>query len=196
MSKKPFLILVVFVVFSMVVMPSHAQETTCSESYTVQADDWLSKVAERYLGDMMAYLSIVEATNAMASTDESFVTINNPDLIEIGQKLCIPSEAEATTEKKSTTVDEAGSEEETMVDQTLVRQPEGDIEAFWDEFDWTDLTEAEQALWGQLGWDEASWQEETEAPASKGALWSELTDEERTTAEQLGYNEQLWGAIE
>lgn len=78
-----------------------------------------------------------------------------------------------------------------------VRQPvEGDnLEAFWDEFDWTDLTPAEQALWGLLGWDEASWQGETDEPASESKDWSELTNEERSAAEQLGYDETYWDSL-
>lgn len=40
-----------------------------------------------------------------------------------------------------------------------VRQPAAgaDLETFWNDFDWADLTETEQTLWGQLGWDEISW---------------------------------------
>jgi hypothetical protein len=36
---------------------------------------------------------IVEATNARAAEDVSFVVIDNPDLIEVGQKLWIPAQA-------------------------------------------------------------------------------------------------------
>lgn len=66
------------------------QGVTCENEYVVQADDWLSKLADRYYSDMLAYPAIVAATNQMAATDDSFTTITNPDVIEIGQKLCIP----------------------------------------------------------------------------------------------------------
>ncbi len=77
---------------------------------------------------------------------------------------------------------------------SAVRQPQGDedLEAFWDKFDWTDLTPAEQALWQSLGWDEARWQGRADEPASESKRWSELTTEERSAAEQLGYDEQFW----
>ena len=60
------------------------------EEYIVQANDWLSKIALKYYGDMFAYPVIVEATNAKAAEDDSFTVIDNPDLIEAGQKLWIP----------------------------------------------------------------------------------------------------------
>lgn len=68
---------------------------TCEQDYVVQADDWLSKLADKYFGDVLAYPAIFEATNAAAQSDASYATIANPDLIEIGWKLCIPSAADA-----------------------------------------------------------------------------------------------------
>ena len=65
------------------------------ETYTVQKDDWLSKIAEKEYGDPMAYPVIVEATNAKAAEDDSFSVINDPDVIEVGQKLWLPAQAEA-----------------------------------------------------------------------------------------------------
>lgn len=73
------------------------QMVTCQETYVVQADDWLSKLADRYFGDVFAYPAIVMATNLMAPTDSSFTNIANPDVIEVGQTLCIPG-AEAVEE--------------------------------------------------------------------------------------------------
>lgn len=68
-------------------------QTETGTVYTVQKDDWLSKIAQKYYGDMVAYPVIVEATNARAAEDSSFAVIENPDLIEIGQKLWIPDVA-------------------------------------------------------------------------------------------------------
>jgi len=78
-------------------VPSHAQDegAACEDTYTVQADDWLSKVADRFLGNVLAYPAIVDATNAISAEDDSFTAIQNADIIEVGQKLCIPSSAEA-----------------------------------------------------------------------------------------------------
>jgi len=65
--------------------------TPGSEVYIVQADDWLSKLAQKYYGDALAYPAIVEATNAKAAEDTTFAPITNPDVIEVGQKLWIPT---------------------------------------------------------------------------------------------------------
>jgi iron(III) transport system substrate-binding protein len=62
----------------------------------IQADDWLSKLAEKFYGDPLAYPAIVEATNARAAGDTSYSAINNPDSIEVGQKLFIPTAQEAS----------------------------------------------------------------------------------------------------
>jgi para-nitrobenzyl esterase len=71
--------------------PSHQESE--GEVYTVQAGDWLSKLAEKYYGDPLAFPVIVEATNTKAAEDSSFGVIDNPDLIEVGQKLWIPTQA-------------------------------------------------------------------------------------------------------
>jgi len=65
------------------------------QEYVVQVDDWLSKIAEKEYGDPLAYPAIVEATNAKAAEDDSFAVIDNPDLIEVGQKLWLPTTAES-----------------------------------------------------------------------------------------------------
>ena len=54
-------------------------ERITGDTYTVQADDWLSKIAGRAYGDVMAYQRIAAANN-----------ITNPDAIEVGMTLKIP----------------------------------------------------------------------------------------------------------
>ena len=71
------------------------QMAVCERDHTVQADDWLSKLADKYYGDILAYPAIVDATNAVAQSDGSYAAIANPDLIEIGWTLCIPSGTDA-----------------------------------------------------------------------------------------------------
>ena len=61
----------------------------CDVEYTVQAGDWLSKIAEKYFGDVLAYNQIVSATNSQ--TDDRFADIEDPDLIEPAWLLCIPA---------------------------------------------------------------------------------------------------------
>lgn len=60
------------------------------QNYVVQADDWLSKLADKFYGAPLVYPVIVEATNLRAAQDGSFTRIDDPDLIRIGQKLFIP----------------------------------------------------------------------------------------------------------
>jgi hypothetical protein len=61
----------------------------CDVEYTVQAGDWLSKIAEEYYGDPLAYPVLVEA--AVASADDNYHDITDPDLIEPGWMICIPA---------------------------------------------------------------------------------------------------------
>jgi molybdate transport system substrate-binding protein len=71
------------------------QEIACAEEYTVQADDWLSKIADKFLGDRLAFPAIYEATNQQHTVDPAFAQIANPDLVEIGWQLCIPTTEQA-----------------------------------------------------------------------------------------------------
>ncbi|MFQ5611413.1 MAG: CotH kinase family protein [Anaerolineae bacterium] len=67
----------------------------CVEEHTVQADDLLSAIADRFYGDLFAYTAIVEATNAAAQRDDKYASIADADVIEVGQVLCIPGEEDA-----------------------------------------------------------------------------------------------------
>ncbi|MCB0154290.1 MAG: LysM peptidoglycan-binding domain-containing protein, partial [Anaerolineae bacterium] len=66
---------------------SPVQQT--GQEYTVQADDWLSKLAEKNYGDVLAWPVIWKATLAKAEADDSFAMITDPNIIEVGQKLWI-----------------------------------------------------------------------------------------------------------
>jgi molybdate transport system substrate-binding protein len=72
-----------------------AQEIACAEEYTVQVDDWLSKISEKLLGNVLAYPAIAEATNQKHAGDDSFAEISHPDVIEVGWKLCVPGAEDA-----------------------------------------------------------------------------------------------------
>lgn len=72
-----------------------AQSNECVQEATVQADDWLSKLAEKYYGDPLAFPAIVAATNQKNDEDSSFARIDNPDVIEPGWKLCIVTPEQA-----------------------------------------------------------------------------------------------------
>src|SRR5262245_5485832 len=90
------LIRLLLVFLPLLVMPNRVlavppQQAPGGEEYTVQAGDWLTKIAEKYFGRALDYPAIIEATNAKAATDNSFAAITNPDVIVVGQKLWIPT---------------------------------------------------------------------------------------------------------
>ena len=61
------------------------------DAYTVQSGDWLITLAQEFYDDPLAWPTIWVATNAKAQEDNSYTAIVDPNLIEIGQKLWIPS---------------------------------------------------------------------------------------------------------
>jgi tungstate transport system substrate-binding protein len=75
--------------------PPLQEEVVCEQEVTVQADDWLSKIAEKVYGVVQSYPAIADATNAKNAEDSSFAKIENVDVIEVGWKLCIPTPADA-----------------------------------------------------------------------------------------------------
>jgi len=79
---------------STAVIASPSQQTG-GKAYTVQKDDWLSKLADKEYGDPYAWEAIYYYTNLMAKEDETYNFIANPNLIEIGWTLYIPSAEEA-----------------------------------------------------------------------------------------------------
>jgi tungstate transport system substrate-binding protein len=90
-----FLILVTLTLSPVALAAPWAQEAAaCEQEYVVQAEDWLSKIAEKIYGDPFAYPAIAEATNAKYAEDNSFANIENVDLIEPGWKLCLPAASE------------------------------------------------------------------------------------------------------
>ncbi len=100
MKKANYVLsLTLLVALLLMMVPSHimAQDASCDQDIVVQADDWLSKIADKVYGDIFAFTAIVEATNAVAASDDSYATIENPDIIEPGWKLCIPAAGEAAT---------------------------------------------------------------------------------------------------
>jgi rhamnose transport system substrate-binding protein len=93
---KIFAVILIATLLAPAALAAPASQTmSCSEDYSVQADDWLSKLADKFYGDVLAFPVIFDATNTMAATDTSYATIANADLIEVGWKLCIPSAEDA-----------------------------------------------------------------------------------------------------
>jgi peptide/nickel transport system substrate-binding protein len=87
--------LLLFVLSGGVVNAAMPVQQDAGQEYTVQADDWLSKLSDKFYGDVFNWPAIWLGTNNKAAEDSSFATIDNPDVIEVGQKLWIPSADEA-----------------------------------------------------------------------------------------------------
>ncbi len=95
---KKFLSITLLLVLLAVILPASlvtAAPPAQGEDYTVQADDWLSKLADKFYGDVNAYWAIMAATNQANAEDDSYTKIDNPDAIEVGAKLLIPSTDDA-----------------------------------------------------------------------------------------------------
>src|SRR5512136_3096684 len=101
MSTKIFKVLsaVLAIVMLTVYVPAVASAPpaqAAGQDYVVVKDDWLSKLADKYLGNTLSYPAIAALTNEKAAKDSSYAKIDNPDRIEVGWKLYIPSAEEAT----------------------------------------------------------------------------------------------------
>jgi tungstate transport system substrate-binding protein len=102
MTSKSFLFLIVLLALVLnslvpaaLAAPPLQDAVACEQEVVVQADDWLSKIAEKIYGDVLAFPAIAEATNTKNAEDSSFAKIENVDVIEVGWKLCVPSSADA-----------------------------------------------------------------------------------------------------
>ncbi|MGZ5049528.1 MAG: cytochrome c oxidase assembly factor Coa1 family protein [Methylobacter sp.] len=73
-----------------------------------------------------------------------------------------------------------------------VRKPTGDVNEFWDNLSWDELSAEEKKLWAVLGWNGRIWGSETESPVSEGTSWDNLSKEERAALTALGYNKKSW----
>jgi branched-chain amino acid transport system substrate-binding protein len=94
--KKTILFLMVVLMLA-VPAASIAAPLYQGEDYTIQADDWLSKLSDKFLGDVLAYPAITYYTNQMNAGDESYAKITDSNTIEVGAKIYIPTQEEAET---------------------------------------------------------------------------------------------------
>jgi LysM repeat protein len=111
----------------------------CAQQYTVQAGDSLSAIADRFFSDPQSYTLILDSTNE-AGVDNGFATIEDPNVIEVGQTLCIPAQPgqQANTQQQGQFQQpgqQAGMQQQdqlqqsgqqgTMANQNLFSVPEG-----------------------------------------------------------------------
>jgi hypothetical protein len=78
----------------------HAQAAACVQEIVVQRGQTLTAIATRLLGTQDGVADIIAATNAQAAVDASYTTINDPNAVEAGWKICIP---EATSDNTPVT---------------------------------------------------------------------------------------------
>jgi LysM repeat protein len=66
--KKLLTVLIFFFLLTLMLsVTSLAQQPApCQAEYVVQAGDWLSKIAEKYYGNPLAYKQIISATNSQS----------------------------------------------------------------------------------------------------------------------------------
>jgi hypothetical protein len=77
---------------------------------------------------------------------------------------------------------------------TDVRKPIGDVNEFWDEFYWEDLSEDEQALWAILGWTQELWDDDNGEVPADDEDWDDLSENDQAALTALGYNRRSWDA--
>jgi len=73
-----------------------------------------------------------------------------------------------------------------------VRKPTGDVNEFWGNFTWDDLSADEKKLWAVLGWNGRIWGSESESPSSEETSWAKLSEAERAALTALGYDKKSW----
>ena len=111
----------------------------CAQQYTVQAGDSLSAIADRLFGDPQSYTLILDSTNE-AGVDNGFATIDDPNIVEVGQTLCIPAQPgqQANTQQQGQ-LQQSGQQantqqqgqlqqsgqQDTLANQNLLSVPEG-----------------------------------------------------------------------
>lgn len=71
-----------------------SQDNAAAQFYTMQAEDTLPRLAEKYYRDASAWPAIWQATQAGAATEPDFAPPDNPYVIRPGQPLLIPAQAE------------------------------------------------------------------------------------------------------
>jgi hypothetical protein len=103
------------------------------------------------------------------------------------EKILDPELTVALTEKAEAPAEKAAD--------AKVRKPTGDVEKFWGNLGWDDLSDDEKKLWAALGWNGKLWAAgaaAASAPASQNTVWDKLTKEEQAAATALGYDKKSW----
>ena len=93
MKKLFYLTMITVLLMTLVPMVASAQEpVVCQEEVTVAKDDWLSKYADKYFGNVLSWPAIMALNNQAALADDTYDSIANADLLEVGWTICVPAE--------------------------------------------------------------------------------------------------------
>jgi hypothetical protein len=88
-----------FAILLVVLLPAAAgaqEGVSCEEEVVVAKDDWLSKYADKYFGNVLSWPAIMAWTNqAAAAEPDKYARIENADVIAVGWTVCIPSAEDA-----------------------------------------------------------------------------------------------------
>ena len=97
MKKTIYFTVLVLLLLAMVPVAASAQEAvSCADEVVVQKDDWLSKYADKYLGNVQSWPAVMAWNNrAAAAEPDKYDRIVNADLIVVGWSICVPSAEDA-----------------------------------------------------------------------------------------------------
>jgi len=96
-NSKIFRLLVLAVLVALLVpaIAMAAPPLQGGSTYTIQGDDTLSKIAEKEYGDPLAFTAIVYYNNQKAVEDDSLTLIEDPNVLELGWTIYLPTPEEA-----------------------------------------------------------------------------------------------------
>ncbi len=100
-QSLPVLCLIALLITLMPIPVQAQADISCAVDVTVKPGDALTTLASRYYGNMLAYPAIIAATNAKAAVDPSYTPIDDPNVLGLGWKLCIPVSAKTQTAASS-----------------------------------------------------------------------------------------------
>ena len=75
LSQKKLVVMLMLVLLALVFTSTAAlaqDDVACENDVVVQADDWLSKLADKFFGDILAYPALVSMMRTVSPTPHSF----------------------------------------------------------------------------------------------------------------------------
>ena len=98
MKKLLNFTIIAILLLTLIPLSVSAQTTVeCQEEVSVQKDDWLSKYADKYFGNVLSWPAVMALHNqaAQEAPDKFPNKIVNADILEVGWTICIPTEEQA-----------------------------------------------------------------------------------------------------